>query len=51
MKYFFRTRQGVGDKTWLELEFEKDKDNELDKNQDGLLDRREIISWVLPSNE
>jgi len=38
------------DKQWLESE--KDKfDHELDKNGDGLLDRQEIISWVLPSNE
>lgn len=38
------------DKKWLDDE--KDRfDNELDWNKDGLLDRQEIISWVLPSNE
>ncbi len=38
------------DKEWLKSE--KDRfDNEYDKNRDGLLDRHEILSWVVPSNE
>jgi len=34
------------------LEGEKDKfEEDLDKNKDGLLDRQEILSWIVPSNE
>lgn len=38
------------DKEWLKVE--KDKfDHDLDKDGDGKLDKNEILSWVVPSNE
>ena len=38
------------DKEWL-IE-EKDRfDNELDKNGDNVLNKDEILAWIIPSNE
>jgi len=38
------------DKEWLLSE--KDRfDSELDKNEDNLLSREEILAWIIPSNE
>ena len=38
------------DREWLLTE--KDGfDNEHDKNADGVLDKHEILGWVIPSNE
>ena len=38
------------DQEWLQGE--KDKfDHDLDKDRDGILNRQEILSWVVPSNE
>lgn len=38
------------DKEWLISE--KDRfDNELDKNGDNILNREEILAWIIPSNE
>jgi Ca2+-binding EF-hand superfamily protein len=37
-------------KEWLESEKNK-FDDDLDKDKDGLLNRQEILSWVIPSNE
>lgn len=38
------------DKEWL-LEEKERFDNELDKNGDNILNREEIIAWIIPSNE
>jgi hypothetical protein len=38
------------DAAWLESERLK-FDDDLDKDKDGLLNRQEILSWVIPSNE
>ena len=38
------------DTAWLEAEKET-FDHDLDKDSDGLLNRQEILSWVVPSNE
>ena len=38
------------DKDWLVEE--KDRfDNELDKNGDNVLNKEEILAWIIPSNE
>jgi len=49
-KEFVGDRAKDQNKEWLISE--KDRfDNELDKNGDSILNREEIIAWIIPSNE
>ena len=50
MQEFLGNRAKHEDKEWIISE--KDKfDHDHDKNHDGLLDKDEIMSWLVPSNE
>lgn len=56
LNFFFFFQEFLGnrardeDKEWLIVEKEK-FDHEHDKNHDGLLEKDEIMSWLVPSNE
>lgn len=48
--YFIKCAGQQQDKEWLVAE--KDKfDHDLDLNHDGVIDLKEIHTWIIPDNE